>query len=157
MAAGGLVHGTEGNASARAGELVVVSPTGLPYDTLRPEDVSLVTPEGELVEGQEPSVELPMHLAVLAARDDVGAVVHTHSPYATALSLTGDSVPVAEAAPSGTAELGEAVLSAAGDGDAVVVRGHGPVCFGVDLADALARAFALEENARVQALAKLLT
>src|SRR5215211_664016 len=50
MAAGGLVAGTEGNASARAGELVVVSPTALPYDTLRPEDVCLVTVDGEIVE-----------------------------------------------------------------------------------------------------------
>ena len=156
MAAGGLVLGAAGNASARAGDLVVISPSALPYDSLRAEDVRVVTADGELVEGPKPSVELPMHLAVLAERDDVGAVVHTHSPYATALSLVGDSVPVADAAPSGTPELGEAVLAAAHDGHAVVVRGHGPVCFGVDLADALARAFALEENARIRALAKLL-
>jgi len=143
MEAGGLVHGTEGNASARAGALLAVSPTSLPSHALRPEDVSLVTPEGELVEGAPPSVELPMHLAVLAARPDVGAVVHTHSPYATA----HPPVPVA-VGDSGTAELGAAVAAAPGDGDAVVIRGHGPVCFGVDLAAALARAFALEEAAR---------
>jgi L-fuculose-phosphate aldolase len=146
MAAGGLVRGTEGNASARAGELVAVSPTGLPYDTMLLEDVCLVTIEGELVEGPEPSVELPMHLAVLAARPDVGAIVHTHSPHATARS----PVPVADA-PSGTAELGAAVLKAAGGGDAVVIRGHGPVCFGSDLAEALARAFELEGAARTVA------
>jgi L-fuculose-phosphate aldolase len=157
MVAGGLVLGAAGNASARAGELVAVSPSSLPYDTLQPEDVCLVTADGELLEGPRPSVELPMHLAVLATRPDVGAVVHTHSPYATALSLVGGSVPVGEAAPSGTPELGEAVLVAAGDGHTVVVRGHGPVCFGTDLADALARAFALEENARIRALARLLT
>ena len=152
MAAGGLVRATEGNASARAGELVAISPTALSYDTLRPGDICLVTPEGELVEGPEPSVELPMHLAVLAARPDVGAVVHTHSPHATARSLSGGSpVPVAEAAPSGTPELGRAVLEAAGAGFAVVVRGHGPVCFGADLAEALARAFAVEENAHSRA------
>lgn len=143
MEAGGLVRGTEGNASARAGELVAVSPTSLPYARLRPEDVSLVTPEGELVEGAPPTVELPLHLAVLAARPDVGAVVHTHSPCATAKP----SVPVAEGA-SGTGELGAAVVAAAADGDAVVIRGHGPVCFGRDLAEALGRAFALEEAAR---------
>jgi hypothetical protein len=68
MEAVGLVRGTEGNVSARAGELVAVSPTSLPYDTLRPEDVPLVTAQGRLVEGREPSVELPMHLAVLSAR-----------------------------------------------------------------------------------------
>jgi L-fuculose-phosphate aldolase len=143
MAAGGLVLGTQGNASARAGELIAISPSELPYDTMCPEDVALVTPEGELVEGRRPSVELPMHLAVLAARPDVGAVVHTHSPRATARP----PVPVAEPAPSGTAELGAAVLAAAGNGDAVVIQGHGPVCFGTDLAAALACAFEVERLA----------
>jgi L-fuculose-phosphate aldolase len=143
MAVGGLVEGTQGNASARAGELIAISPSDLPYETLRPEHVCLVTPEGELVEGPRPSVELPMHLAVLAARPDVGAVVHTHSPRATARP----PVPVADAAPSGSAELGAAVLAAAGDGDAVVIEGHGPVCFGVDLAAALERAFEVEQLA----------
>jgi ribulose-5-phosphate 4-epimerase/fuculose-1-phosphate aldolase len=143
MAAGGLVHGTQGNVSARAEELIAVSPSALPYDMLRPEDVCLVTPDGELVEGPRPSVELPMHLAVLASRRDVGAVVHTHSPRATARP----PVPVAEPVPSGTPELGAAVLAAAGDGDAVVIEGHGPVCFGADLAAALARAFEVESLA----------
>jgi L-fuculose-phosphate aldolase len=150
MASHGLVANTEGNASARVGELVAVSPTALPYDTLGSADICLVTVDGELVEGPQPSVELPMHLAVLARRADVGAVVHTHSPCATALSVSGGSlVPVAEAAPSGTPELGLAVLAAAGDGDAVVIRGHGPVCFGADLGGALARAVALEQEARL--------
>ncbi len=144
MAAGGLVRGTEGNASARAGELIAISPTGLRYETLRAEDVCLVAPTGDLVEGPEPSVELPMHLAVLGARPDVSAVVHTHSPHAT----ERPPVAVAEAEPSGTPELGAAVLAAAGDGDAVVIRGHGPVCFGADLGEALARAFELEDRAR---------
>jgi L-fuculose-phosphate aldolase len=139
MAAGGLVQGTEGNASARAGELIAVSPSSLAYDTLRAEDVSLVTVEGELVEGPRPSVELPMHLAVYTARPDVGAVVHTHSPQATA----EPRAPVAEGV-SGTRELGAAVVAAAGDGHAVVMRDHGPVCFGADLAEALVRAFELE-------------
>ena len=139
MAAGGLVQGTEGNASARAGELIAVSPSSLPYETLRPEDVCLVAPGGELLEGPKPSVELPLHLAVYAARPDVGAVVHTHSPRATA----APPVPVAEGA-SGTEELGAAVVEAAGDGYEVVMRDHGPVCFGTDLAEALARAFGLE-------------
>jgi L-fuculose-phosphate aldolase len=143
MAAGGLVQGTEGNASARADELIAVSPSGLPYATLRAEDVCLVTPAGELVEGPLPSVELPMHLAVYAARPDVGAIVHTHSPRATA-SPPG---PVAEGA-SGTPELGAAVVAAAGSSHAVVMRDHGPVCFGADLAEALARAFELEAAAR---------
>jgi L-fuculose-phosphate aldolase len=142
MAEGGLVRGTEGNASSRAGDLVAISPTGLAYDALRAEDICLVTPEGELVEGPEPSVELPMHLVVLAARPDVGAVVHTHSPHATARP----PVPVAVGT-SGTLELGAAVVEAAAGGHAVVIRDHGPVCFGTDLADALTRAFAVESAA----------
>lgn len=142
MAAAGLVRGTEGNASARAGELIAVSPSALPYETLRPEDVCLVTARGELVEGPQPSVELPMHLAVYAARPDVGAVVHTHSPRATA----APPAPVADGV-SGTPELGAAVAAAAGDGHAVVMRDHGPVCLGADLAEALARAVELERGA----------
>ncbi|MGZ4309299.1 MAG: class II aldolase/adducin family protein [Gaiellaceae bacterium] len=143
LAAEGLVAGTEGNASARAGELVAISPSGLAYETLGPEDVCLVTPDGRLVEGPRPSVELPMHLAVLAARPDAGAVVHTHSPHATA----EPAVPVAEGR-SGTAKLGSAVVAALAGGDAVVIRNHGPVCVGSDLPAALARAIELEEAAR---------
>ncbi|HYX89859.1 MAG TPA: class II aldolase/adducin family protein, partial [Gaiellaceae bacterium] len=154
MAAGGLVLGAAGNASARAGELIAISPSRLWYATLRPEDVCLVGADGALVDGRRPSVELPMHLGLLAARPDVGAVVHTHSPYATALSCVldeipvvepeqaatvGGAVPVADAAPSGTHELGAAVPAAAGNSDAVVIEGHGPVCFGADLAAALER------------------
>jgi L-fuculose-phosphate aldolase len=172
MAAGGLVLGAGGNASARAGDLVAVSPSRRWYETLEPEDVCLVEPDGSLVEGGAPSVELPMHLAVLAARSDIGAVVHTHSPYATALScvvdeipvvepeqeaVVGGALPVAAPAPSGDAALGESVLAAAGTRRAVVVRNHGPVCFGADLAAALACAFAVEENARIFALARLLS
>jgi len=171
MAAGGLVLGAAGNASARADGLVAISPSGLWYDTLRPEDVCLVEEDGTLVEGPAPSVELPMHLAVLAARPRVGAVVHTHSPYATALSRAVEEIPVVEPeqvvrvggpvpvvgpVPSGTAELGVAVVAGAGERSAVVVRDHGPVCFGADLPAALACAFAVEENARIYALARLL-
>jgi L-fuculose-phosphate aldolase len=133
------VRGTEGNASARSGDLIAISPSGLEYESLGPEDVCLVTPDGELVEGPTPSVELPMHLAVLAARPEVGAIVHTHSPRATARP----PVPVAVGI-SGTTELGAAVLEAAAGGNAVVIRDHGPVCFGANLAEAVARAFAVE-------------
>ena len=142
MVVGGLVQGTEGNASARAGELIAVSPSSLPYETMRPEDVCLVRLDGLLVEGPAPSVELPMHLAVYAARPDVGAIVHTHSPRATA----DPTAPVAEGV-SGTPELGAAVVAAAGGGHAVVMREHGPVCFGTNLAEALSRAFELERRA----------
>src|SRR6185437_341107 len=102
----------------------------------------LVTPDGRLVAGPKPSVELPMHLAVYAARPEVGAVVHTHSPRATA----NPPAPVAVGR-SGTAELGAAVVEAAAGGHEVVIEDHGPVCFGADLAEALRRALGLEARA----------
>jgi ribulose-5-phosphate 4-epimerase/fuculose-1-phosphate aldolase len=153
---GRLVRGTEGNVSAidrRAG-LVVISPTSLAYESLSADDVSVVRLDGELLEGKPPSVELPGHLAVYAARPDVGAVVHTHSPAATALAEELDTVagvPVAPPAPSGDSATGHAVVAAAAGGHAAIVRGHGPFCLGRHLSEALQRAFELEEAARATA------
>jgi L-ribulose-5-phosphate 4-epimerase len=170
LEAGGLVTGTSGNVSARdpATGLVAVSPTSVPYDRMRPEDVAVVDPEGEPLEGSVPSVELPMHLAIQSGRPEAAAVVHTHSPYATALGTVVDEVPVVLAeqaaavggaipvvpyAPTGERAMGEAVL-AAGDAWAAIVRNHGPVCLGRSLGEALRCAFAVEEAARVYAIAR---
>lgn len=169
LAAAGLVLGAAGNVSAKERELIAISPTKLPYETLRPEDVSVVSAVGELLEGPEPSIELPGHLLLLA-RPDVSAVVHTHSPYASALACVLDEIPVvapeqaasvggpisvAPYAPSGEAATGEAVLAAAAGRWAAIVRNHGPFCLGRDLEDALACAFAVEESARLYALARV--
>lgn len=170
MAAGGLVLGAAGNVSARAEDgLAVVSPTSLPYETMRPEDVSVVGTDGSVLEGAPPSAEVAAHLAILAARGDVGGIVHTHSPYASALgcvvdeipvvaveqaATVGGAIPVCPYVPSGTPEMGETVAHAAGTRWAVVIRNHGPFCFGRDLADALACAFAVEECARMYAIAR---
>jgi L-ribulose-5-phosphate 4-epimerase len=171
LEAAGLVTGTSGNVSARDPQtgLVAVSPTSIPYDRMRPADVSVVDPEGELLEGAAPSVELPMHLAIQAGRPEAAAIVHTHSPYATALALVVDEIPVVLAeqaaavggpipvvpyAPTGERAMGEAVL-AAGDAWAALVRNHGPVCLGRSLAEALRCAFAVEEAAHVYAIARL--
>ena len=173
IAAAGLVLGTAGNASARDREsgLIAVSPASLPYDAMAPEDVCVVGPDGAVLEGGRPSVELPMHLAIHARRPDVGGIVHTHSPYATAVALVADEipatipeqaataggpVPVAPYAPTGQPDMADAVLAAAGDRWAAVVRNHGPVCLGRTLVEALACAFAVEEAARIYALARLL-
>jgi L-ribulose-5-phosphate 4-epimerase len=172
LEAGGLVTGTSGNVSARDPEtgLIAVSPTSTPYDRIGPEDVSVVDPDGELLEGAAPSVELPMHLAIQSGRPEAAAVVHTHSPYATALGLVLDEIPVVVAeqaatvggpvpvvpyAPTGERAMGEAVL-AAGDAWAAIVRNHGPVCLGRSLGEALRCAFAVEEAAQVYALARQL-
>lgn len=170
LEAAGLVTGTSGNVSVRdpGTGLVAVSPTSIPYDRMRPEDVSIVDPEGGLVEGAPPSVELPMHLAIQSGRPEAAAVVHTHSPYATALGLVleeipivlaeqaaavGGAIPVVAYAPTGERAMGEAVL-AAGDAWAVIIRNHGPVCLGRSLSQALRCALAVEETAQVYALAR---
>lgn len=170
LEAGGLVTGTSGNASARDPQtgLIAVSPTSIPYDRMQPEDVSVVDPEGELLEGAAPSVELPMHLTVQSGRPEAAAIVHTHSPYATALAAVQDEIPVVLAeqaaaiggpipvvpyAPTGERAMGESVL-AAGDAWAAIVRSHGPVCLGRSLGEALRCAFAVEEAAQVYALAR---
>jgi L-fuculose-phosphate aldolase len=167
-----LVTGTSGNVSARDSHtgLIAISPTSIPYDRIRPEDVSVVDPQGELLEGAAPSVELPMHLAIQSGRPAVAAIVHTHSPYATAVALVLDEIPVVLAeqaaavgapiavvpyAPTGERAMGEAVL-AAGDAWAAIVRNHGPVCLGRSLGEAVRCAFAVEEAAQVYAVARQL-
>src|SRR5579863_7992104 len=91
----GLVVGTAGNVSVRQGDLVAVSPSGLRYAELTPELMGVHQLDGGApVEAPlAPSSELPLHLAIYAARPEVGAVVHTHSPAATALSALVDEVP----------------------------------------------------------------
>ena len=83
----GLVVGTAGNVSVREGDLVAVTPSGLRYAELTPELVGVHRLDGAAVEAPlGPTSELPLHLAIYAARPEVGSVVHTHSPAATALT-----------------------------------------------------------------------
>ena len=90
----GLVVGTAGNVSVREGDLVAVTPSGLRYAELTPELVGVHHLDGAPVEAPlGPTSELPLHLAIYAARPEVGAVVHTHSVAATALSTLVDEIP----------------------------------------------------------------
>ena len=90
----GLVRGTSGNVSARDGDLVAVTPTGVDYRRLDAASVPVVGLDGRVVDGRlAPSSELPLHLAVYRARPDVGAVVHTHSTFATTFAVLGEELP----------------------------------------------------------------
>jgi L-fuculose-phosphate aldolase len=158
MTADGLVVGTSGNVSVRCGDLVAVTPSGVDYDELAVSDIPLVDLSGEVVEGNlEPTSELPMHL--VAFRDhDAGAVVHTHSLYATALSLLRDDVPavhyqlaefggtvqVAEYADFGSDELAEAMSKALTGRHGCLLRNHGTLTLGKNLRQAYNRARQLE-------------
>ena len=87
----GLVAGTAGNVSARADDVVYITPRALPYRDLKEGDVVKLSLEGETIGGgREPSSERRLHLAIYAARPDIAAIVHTHSVHATAWSFLGD-------------------------------------------------------------------
>ncbi|WP_253884577.1 class II aldolase/adducin family protein [Actinokineospora diospyrosa] len=158
LAEAGLVLGTAGNLSARQGDLVAVTPTGARLADLRAEHVTVVDQHGDVVEGSlAPTSELDLHLGVYR-RYRAGAVVHTHAPMATALSLVldelpcvhyqlmelGGTVPVAPYRTFGTTELADAVLDVLEGHTAALMANHGAITFGADLATAATRAQLLE-------------
>ncbi|MDI2029393.1 class II aldolase/adducin family protein [Saccharopolyspora sp. TS4A08] len=153
-----LVVGTSGNVSVRRGDLVAVTPSGVDYDRLRPADIPLVDLSGEVVDGElKPTSELPMHLTAYTEHD-AGAVVHTHSLHATALSLLRDEVPavhyqladyggavrVADYATFGTPELARSMSEALRGRTGCILRNHGTVTLGDTLTKAYNRARQLE-------------
>ncbi|GLW91432.1 class II aldolase/adducin family protein [Actinokineospora globicatena] len=170
LAEAGLVLGTAGNLSARQGDLVAVTPTGARLADLRAEHVTVVDQEGGVVEGTlAPTSELDLHLGVYR-RFRAGAVVHTHAPMATALSLVvdelpcvhyqlvelGGTVPVAPYRTFGTTELADAVLEALEGRTAALMANHGGITFGADLATAAHRALLLEWGCELYWRASLL-
>jgi L-fuculose-phosphate aldolase len=156
----GLAVGSAGNMSVRAGDTVAITPSGISYAEMRPEDVCLVTLDGAESAGivqETPSSETPMHLAIYAATK-AGAVVHTHSPEVIALSAAREELPaihyaitglggpvrVAPYVRFGSAGLAEAAVGALDGRNAVILRNHGAVTYGRDLAQAYDRALLLE-------------
>ncbi|MGW0547465.1 class II aldolase/adducin family protein [Streptomyces altiplanensis] len=159
----GLVVGTSGNVSVRVGELVLVTPSGVPYDRLRPEDAVAVDLDGNQVLGAlVPTSELPMHLAVYRTTT-AGAVVHTHAVHATAVSTLvaelplvhymaaalGGPVRTAPYATYGSPELAENMLEALRDRSGCLLRNHGTVTYGDTLDRAYDRTAQLEWMCRL--------
>ncbi|CAM04456.1 class II aldolase/adducin family protein [Saccharopolyspora erythraea] len=158
MTADGLVVGTSGNVSVRCGDLVAVTPSGVDYDDLVVDGIPLVDLDGTVVSGSlSPTSELPMHLTAYREHD-AQAVVHTHSLYATALSLLRDDVPavhyqladfggsvvVADYATFGSDRLAETMSEALEGRAGCILRNHGTVTIGKTLAQAYNRARQLE-------------
>lgn len=150
LAAEGLVRGTSGNVSARADDLVAITPTGAALAELRADQVAVVDRAGALVDGPlEPTSELDLHLGVYE-RYEAGGVVHTHPETATALSCVveevpcvhyemlrlGGAVPVAPYETFGTPELAGAVLDALEGRTAVLMANHGALTHAADVAAA---------------------
>jgi L-fuculose-phosphate aldolase len=159
LAAAGLVIGTSGNVSARAGDRVAISATGAVLADATPDQVTVVDMDGGVVEGDlQPTSELDLHLGVYR-RYDTGAVVHTHAPMATALScvldgelpcvhyqmlLLGGPVRVAPYATFGTPELAESVIDALDGRTAALMANHGAITHAPDLENAVELSLLLE-------------
>lgn len=158
LAGEGLLIGTAGNVSVRAGRHVAVTATGAVLGRITPEHVTVVDLDGTVVAGElEPTSELELHLGIYQ-RYGAGAVVHTHSPQATAASLVldelpcvhyqqlllGGAVPVAPFAVFGSGELAEQVLTALEGKSAALMANHGAVVHGPTLDAAVDNALLLE-------------
>lgn len=165
MNASGINRGAAGNVSARcsvdAGDAFefLITPTGMAYDACAPEDMAKVGADGTATGRRKPSSEWRFHHDIYAARPEAGAVVHTHSPFATALACQelnvpafhymvarfgGDSVRCAAYATFGSQALSDAIIAALADRKACLMAHHGMVVCGKDLRQALDLAIELE-------------
>ncbi|WP_340119479.1 class II aldolase/adducin family protein [Pelagibius sp. 7325] len=171
MNALGINQGTAGNVSARHGDTLLITPSGVPYEALAPEDIVAMSLSGDYGshEGKlAPSSEWRFHLDIMLARPEVGAVVHTHSPYATALAICGVEIPavhymiaaaggptirVAPYATYGTEALSRHALAALEGRSACLLANHGVIATGPSLQRALWLAGEVETLARQYHLA----
>ena len=171
MASQGLTSGTSGNVSVRlssdeGGEsIVAITPTGVPYPTLTPEDIVVVDLDVNPIDGDGiPSSETLLHTEIYRSRPDAGAIIHTHSVFASVAALSGMEIPpiideaiillggpieVSEYAFPSSQELADNVLAALGQRNAALIRNHGAVCVGVDLKEALNVGVLLERLAQI--------
>jgi len=151
----GLVFSTWGNISVRLDDgNILITPSKVDYDTMQPEDLVVLAPDGTQVSGTRLSTsEREIHRKVMNKRSDVGAIIHMHSPYAMAAAardvgvpaiseemcqLLGGAIPLSkEFVPSDMHEkLGNVVSESITDANAILIRNHGPMCFGTNLAEA---------------------
>ncbi len=160
----GYFVGTWGNVSARVPEGFIVTPSRVSYAVIEPDDFVTVSLEGTVVAGHRlPSSETEIHRAVYNKKSDAGAIIHSHSPYATAVSCLRQSIPVfvedmaqiiggevhcAEYVPAGQHKrIAEAVGSTIGEENAVLLANHGVLCCGRDLDEAFVANQILEKAA----------
>lgn len=168
----GLVTMTSGNVSGRDPEsgLVIIKPSGVDFDELTPDDMSVVDLNGNVVEGRfKPSVDTATHLYVYRQMPEVGSVVHTHSNYATAFAAVGKpipcyltamadefggGIPISDYARVGEEEIGREIVAKIGDCPAILMRNHGIFTVGPTVPDAFKAAVMLEDVAKTVYIAK---
>ncbi len=156
-----LTTGSGGNLSIynRAQGLIAIKPSGVDYLKMQPEDIVILNPQGEVVEGDlKPSSELRFHLELYRHRADINAIVHTHQVYATTIACmkwelpavhylvgySGDKVPIAKYATYGTLDLSDNIIEAIGNYQACLMANHGIVTVGSTLQTAFETAEQLE-------------
>ena len=166
MAGSGLTAGTWGNVSGRVdGTHMVITPSGMDYDRLTPEQMVLVDMvTGEYEGPLKPSVEVPLHAKLLLTRPEVGGIIHTHSPKALAVAAARRGIPAVcddqvqilggdiRCAPytmPGTQEMADTVAAALEGRMGALIANHGAVAMGRTLSEALTAAVVLEKTAQV--------
>jgi L-fuculose-phosphate aldolase len=165
MEATGLNRGATGNASVRAGDALLITPTSVPADELTPEAIVELDPQGRPVDPARcPSSEWRMHLGIYMRRPDAQAVVHCHSRFASILACCGRAIPslhymvgvsgratipMAPYACFGSVELAERVIEALDGGFACLMANHGQIAIGNTLRRAFAVALEVEEQSAI--------
>ena len=162
---------TSGNLSVYDRETgrMYITPSSFPYMEMTPEDVMVIDLDGNIIEGpHKPSSEWRLHAAVYRAKEEVSAVEHTHSPYATAFSINnlaipvvlyemvyflGGAIPCAEGAIPGTDAVGENCVKVLDDCHGCLMANHGTLAIGNTLARAYTRAVYIEDAAKAYSLA----
>lgn len=168
-----LVTAGDGNISMRASpEHIVITPSRKNKGMLKPGDMFVADLDGKLMEGSgKVSSEYQMHQAIYRNRPDINAIVHTHPVYATAFALAGKNIPenyliearlllgptaLAGYATPGTAEMVDAIFPYIGSVNAILLKNHGALTYGMDLTDACNRMEVLESIAKTIIMSKLL-
>lgn len=166
-----LVAWTSGNVSARdaSSGLIVIKPSGIRYERLRPEHMVIIDLNGKIIEGDlKPSSDTASHLYIYRHRTDVGGIVHTHSSYATAFAAVNRSIPVYLTAQAdefggsipcggfaliGGEQIGKVVIESIGNSPAILLKNHGVFTIGPDAESAVKAAVMVEDVARTSWLA----
>jgi len=168
----GLVSGAGGNISARSGKFIYLSPGGFPLDKIKTsQSVKVELKTGKAKKSSlSPSCEMPMHLAGYRVKNDIGAFIHVHPPYALGLAcagitlkalfpdfvvLIGEKLPLISYFTPGSKKLAKAVGRALKNNQAVLLKNHGLVTVGKNLKEAYLRAEIVEEAAKIYFISKL--
>lgn len=167
-----LFAGTSGNLSIydREKGMMAITPSSVDYETMEESDLVLMKLDGTILEGMhKPSSEWRMHAAVYREREEISAVIHTHSPYATSFAVNHERIPViliemvpflggdvfvAEFALPGSEEMGTEALKVLTERNACLMANHGVLAIGQTLEQAHIRAVYVEDAAKIYSLAK---